>query len=91
MKSTTMLCKCWRVKDYEVILISLSIKVFERILAECLMTRIIRELSFINFCIFSMNFMIDNTIYSPPFMGGARGWVFYSTYSTNPFRYSPSG
>ena len=43
MKSTTMLCKCRRVKDYEIILIALCIKVFECILAECLMTRIIRE------------------------------------------------
>ena len=23
--------------------------------------------------------MIRNTIYSPPFMGGARGWVFFMT------------
>ena len=46
MKGTTMLCKCWRVEDYKVILISLSIKVFECIFTECLMTRIVREIKF---------------------------------------------
>ena len=36
VKSTTMLCECRRVKDYEVVLISLCIKVFESIFAESL-------------------------------------------------------